>query len=136
MVNCHQISLQPLPVDLPVADRRRHGDPAEFFPRCDVRNMDLHLRHSNAGKGVPDGIAVVGESAGIDHDPFRFIKIRLLDPVDDSALVVALKDCDIAARLIRLFLYHIQKILIILRSVNAFFPDPKEINVRPGLRQL
>ena len=47
-----QIPRKPQAVYLPVAHRRGHGHFPEFLPLRDVRDMDFHLGHRDAGKGA------------------------------------------------------------------------------------
>ena len=91
--------------------------------------MDFHLRHGNAGQGIPDRIAVMGVGPRVDDNALSAVEISFLYPVDDGALVIALEYFDLTAGTLRLLFNHIQQILIILCSIYIFFTDPQEIDV-------
>ena len=88
MLHCHKVSVQPKALDLLIADFRCYGHMAECLPLHDIRNVNLDLWQLYACQRIPDRIAVVGICSGIDHDPFRAVKIGILDPVNDRALMI------------------------------------------------
>ena len=68
-----------------------HGIVPEALPAIVVGQMHLHAGNAAAGDGVAQGVAVVGQRAGIDDQPVVMLEMGLLNPVDELALGIGLK---------------------------------------------
>ena len=92
-VDAHGVALEAVTADLRDADRRGDGEVAELLALFNVGDVDLHHRNGDGLDGVADGVAVVRVSAGVDDDAVEH-PVRLLNGVDDRALVVGLEALD------------------------------------------
>ena len=89
---------------------------AEFFPFVDVGDVNLDF-------GVPEGVAVVGEGAGVDDESFGVVVVGFLDFVDEGAFVVALEYVQMVAFFLGFLLQKGGEGFVILGSVDSFFAD-------------
>jgi hypothetical protein len=67
----------------------------------------MNLRDGNRqnGRGVPQGIAVMGPGAGVDENGINSLLVRLMDLLSDRAFVIRLEGLDGAAEF---FPQHLQ----------------------------
>src|SRR6185312_14688144 len=79
--------------DDPARGAAYEGIVAEFLAAEDVREMHLDDRQGGGGERVEDGYGGVGIGAGVEDDAVGALP-RLLDPVDELALVVRLAEID------------------------------------------
>jgi len=85
------IAGEAVPGDGPFAVQGRIGEPAEFFPLVNIREMDFHRRNGGGLQRVQHGHAGVGVGGGVDDDAVHPVEIRPLDAVHQRALVVGLE---------------------------------------------
>lgn len=100
---------------------------AEFFPFVDVGDVNLDFGDFYGCQGVPEGVAVVGEGAGVDDDSFGVVVVGFLDFVDEGAFVVALEYVQMVAFFLGFLLQKGGEGFIILGSVDSFFADSQEV---------
>ena len=69
-------------------------------------NVNFNLGHRHTRQCVMDGIAVMCISARIDHNAFRSVKVGVLNPINDGALMIALEHLYRAACFFTFFRNH------------------------------
>src|SRR5262249_24720475 len=88
------VALDPQAADHAARHARDVGLVAEAFARVDVADVHLDDRDLHREDRVENRHGCRGVAGGIDHDPDRLVPCRLLNPVDDRALVVRLAKLD------------------------------------------
>ena len=101
----------------------------ELLARVHVGEVHLHHRDADRGDRVPDGDAVVGVGARVEHHAVVF-GARRVEPVDDGALVVGLEH--VARKALRLGVRHDLPVDVVdpLGPVDARLPHAHQVEVR------
>lgn len=73
---------------------------SKLLTGMDVGKMDLDGRYRDTTDGITEGNAGVRVGAGVDDQPCDPIGARLVDPIDQGALVIGLKGLDGSAVLL------------------------------------
>ena len=71
----------------------------------------------------------VGVAAGVEHRAVKAVEVRLLERVDQRALVVGLDAAELNAQLFRLRLAQGDQVVIGLRAVNGLLPEAGQVDV-------
>ena len=108
---------------------RNIGDLAERLALVDLGDVDFDRGDLNCLERVKERHGRVGVRAGIDNYSVILIEIRLLDVVDQVALVVALEALDLDAVLCAVRSNHSHKRLVCGRAVDVGLSDAEHVEV-------
>jgi hypothetical protein len=129
-VHSEQVARGPEPRDLPHGGRRDDRVASEFLAPVDVRQMNLDDGHRHGCNGVTERNRVMGERAGIDHDPAEPLRTRGLHPADELAFMVGLTTHDPNAARRRMPLDGPIDLRQRGAAVHRGLPGPQQIQVR------
>lgn len=102
----------------------------ELLTRIDVAEVNLEDRQADAGQGIAQGNAVVGERARVDDDRVGPLAV-LLDRIDEDALVVALQDPGFDSEVLRFQADHLVDLFQRFLPVEIGLAESGQIEVRP-----
>ena len=105
------------------------GDLAERFSRGYVAEMNFDGGQGDGFQRVQNGDGRMRIGCGIDDDAVELAE-RLLNPIDENALVVGLAYIDSEAELGRGLLNEGDKRGVVLFAVDIRFTDAKHIEIR------
>ena len=91
--------------------------------------MHFDVRDIHSFESVGDCNARMRIAGRIYHDPVDFFKIRLLDFVDNRALVIRLKALNVHALFVAVRLYALQKVVESAIAVYMFFAYSEHIDI-------
>ena len=101
---CLSIAICPLPYHAMCTDIGEQTDLSKRFALHDVGHVHFDYGYAAACYGIAQGDAGMGISAGIEHRAAKTVKVRLLQRVNQRALVVGLDAPNFDAQLFRFLL--------------------------------
>lgn len=105
------------------------GNLAEILAFLEFGDVDLDRRDVDCLERVEQCDGRVGVRAGVDDDSVDLIKICLLDVIDQSALVVALKALYFDALVRAVGFDHLHEVVVSVRAVDRGFSDAEHVKV-------
>ena len=112
------------------ANRRDNGVVAEFLPAVNVGHVYLNTGQPYRRDGVPQGIAVMGQSPCVNNHCAGCLP-GFVELVDQHPLVVGLKNFTFIPFLLRCPADFLIDGFSRFGAVNALFPQAGQIQVRP-----
>ena len=122
------IAERPEPADHAFRALGNIGIMAKALAPEDVGQMHLHARKLRGEQGVEHGDRAMGEGAGIDDQPRRFL-LCLLNPGHQLALMIALPEVDGKAQFGRLPLAPRPHVLQGLAAIDLRLPRPEQVQI-------
>ena len=116
--------------NLPPAGAGGDGFVAEFFPRVDVAHVALDDRHRHGRNRIMQRNGRVRVPTRIEHRAAEAVEVRLLQRINQVALVVGLHTAHLHAELFRFRMAQRKQIVIRLCTVNRLFTQPSQVDVR------
>ena len=106
------------------------GNLAEILSLSHVGDMNLNIRNADGFQCVEQSHRSMRICRGVDDDGIGLSE-RLLNAVNQCALVVALEKLDLVTQLGRSIAHELAERLVILLSVDIGLANAKHIDVRP-----
>lgn len=101
---------------------------SEGLAGMDIGHMDLDAGLMHRGDGIPKGIAVVGVCPGIEDDAVVILE-RLMNPVNQNALMIALEDVAGNPELCGTFLNLAVDVFQRDTTIGIRFPNPGQVDI-------